>query len=132
MVNGQDTALTAKDSQNGQKQQKKKSRKGKCFKCGKPGQSVLGLRVQRDRAKRTLWIDQSHCIEETLRAFQFENCKGVSTLADGYDNVRATTTDEALFDDVHLYRQALGRLNWLVRGTRPDIAFVVHKLSQHC
>ena len=50
-------------------------------------QSVLGLRVQRDRAKRTLWIDQSHYIEETLRAFQFENCKGVLTPADGYDNL---------------------------------------------
>jgi hypothetical protein len=26
----------------------------------------------------------------------------------------------------------LGKLNWLVRGTRPDPAFVVHKLSQYC
>ena len=37
VVNGQDTALTAKDSQNRQKQQNKKSKKGKCFKCKKPG-----------------------------------------------------------------------------------------------
>ena len=42
------------------------------------------------------------------------------------------TTDEELFNDVRLYREALGRLNWLVRDTRPDIVFVVHKLSQHC
>ena len=94
--------------------------------------NVLGLRVQRDRSKRTLWIDQTHYIEETLRAFQLENCKEVSTPADGYDNLQAATTDKALFDDVHLYRRALGQLNWLVRGTRPDLAFVVHKLSQHC
>jgi hypothetical protein len=33
---------------------------------------------------------------------------------------------------LRLYQEALGRLNWLVRDTRPDIAFVVHKLSQHC
>src|SRR5271163_2763352 len=75
--------------------------------------NVLGLRVQRDRSKRTLWIDQTHYIEETLRAFQLENCKGVSTPADGYDNLQAATTDEALFDDAHLYRRALGQLNWL-------------------
>jgi hypothetical protein len=31
-----------------------------------------------------------------------------------------------------MYQRALGQLNWLVRGTRLDLAFVVYKLSQHC
>jgi hypothetical protein len=31
-----------------------------------------------------------------------------------------------------MYQRALGQLNWLVRRTRPNLAFVVHKLSQHC
>jgi hypothetical protein len=30
----------------------------------------------------------------------------------------------------HYHR--VGQLNWLVRGTRPDLAFVVHKLSHFC
>lgn len=94
--------------------------------------NILGLRVQRDRSTRTLWIDQTHYIEETLKALQYEACKGVSTPADGYDNLQVVTTDEELFNNMRLYQEALGRLNWLVRGTRPDIAFVVHKLSQHC
>jgi hypothetical protein len=66
-----------------------------------------------------------------LKALQFKNYKGVSTPADGFDNLQAAT-NEALFDDVHLYQRALGRLNWLVCGTSPDITFIAHKLSQQC
>jgi Reverse transcriptase (RNA-dependent DNA polymerase) len=51
-------------------------------------QKVLGLRVQRDKATRRLWIDQAHYIEDVLRDFGHSNCKVVSTPADGYANLQ--------------------------------------------
>ena len=95
-------------------------------------QNVLGLRVQRHRATRRLWIDQTHYIEDVLKEFGHVDCRTVSTLADGYENLQAATAQDTLFANVALYQRALGQLNWLVRGTRPDLAFVVHKLSQFC
>jgi hypothetical protein len=95
-------------------------------------QNVLGLRIQRDRATRRLWIDQTHYIEDILKEFGYLDCKPVSTPADGYENLQKATAQDTLFADVATYQRALGQLNWLVRGTRPDLAFVVHKLSQFC
>jgi hypothetical protein len=97
-----------------------------------PIHTVLGMRVRRNRAERTLWLDQTHYIKDTLKEFQHEDCRPVLTPADGYEHLQAATAQDALFADVAMYQRALGQLNWLVRGTRPDLAFVVHKLSQHC
>src|SRR5277367_1055351 len=94
-------------------------------------QNVLGLRVQRDRAVRRLWIDQTHYIKDVLREFGHLDCKPVSTPADGYEHLQLQPGDTHA-TDVAQYQRALGQLNWLVRGTRPDLAFVVHKLSQFC
>jgi hypothetical protein len=93
---------------------------------------VLGIRVQRDRVQRRILIDQSHYVRNTLKEFQYEDCKPVSTPADGYEHLQATTQNDADFQDIARYQRAIGQLNWLVRGTRPDIAFVTHRLSQHC
>lgn len=96
-----------------------------------PIQTVLGIRVQRDRAQRVLRIDQTHYIQDMLKEFQYEDCRTVSTPADGYEHLQPGTAQGAPFDVVK-YQRALGQVNWLVRGTRPDLAFVAHKLSQHC
>ncbi len=94
-----------------------------------PIHTVLGMRVQRNRAQRTLRIDQTHYIQDILKEFQLEDCRTVSTPADGYEHLQPEATQDALFTDTEVYRRALGELNWLVRGTRLDLAFVVHKLS---
>ena len=94
-------------------------------------QDVLGLRIRRDRSKRLLWIDQSHYVADILKEFNHLQCKPVSTPADGYANLERQAHGEP-YEDIVKYQHALGRLNWLVRGTRPDLTFVIHKLSQFC
>lgn len=96
---------------------------------------MLGIRVQRDRAQRILRIDQTHYIQDILKEFQYEDCRAVATPADGYKHFQSKTAQDASQGapfDISRYQRALGRFNWLVRGTRPDLAFVAHKLSQHC
>jgi Reverse transcriptase (RNA-dependent DNA polymerase) len=97
-----------------------------------PISTVLGMRVRRDRARRLLWIDQSHYIQDILEEFQYADCRPVATPADGYEQLSPAAPEDTPFADIGLYQKALGCLNWLVRGTRPDLAFVVHKLSQFC
>ncbi len=94
-----------------------------------PIHTVLGMRVQRNRAQRTLRIDQTHYIQDILKEFQLEDCRVVPTPADGYEHLQPKSTQDALLTDTEVYPRALGKLNWLVRGTRLDLAFVVHKLS---
>jgi len=47
--------------------------------------TVLGIRVRRDRAKRMLWIDQSHYSQDIRKEFQYIDCRPVATPADGYE-----------------------------------------------
>ena len=97
-----------------------------------PISTVLGMRVRRDRAQRRLWIDQSHYIDDILKEFQYKESKPLQTPADGYEHLRPVGVDDIPFAETEIYQRAIGELNWLVRGTRVDLAFVVHKLSQHC
>jgi transposase InsO family protein len=93
---------------------------------------VLGIRIIRDRATRTIWADQAHYVGDILREFQYEDCRPLLTPADGYECFQPVGADDVPCESPAIYQRALGELNWLVRGTRPDLAFVVHKLSQHC
>ena len=95
-------------------------------------QNILGLRVKRHRTTPRLWVDQTHYIKDALKEFSHVGCRAVSTPTDGYENLQAATAQDMLFADIATYQRALGQLNWLVRGIRPDLAFVVHKLSQFC
>jgi hypothetical protein len=73
-----------------------------------PIHTVLGMRVRRNRAQRTLWIDQTHYIRDILKEFQHEGCRAVSTPADGYEHLQIATAQDALFADVATYQRALG------------------------
>ena len=97
-----------------------------------PISTVLGMRIRRDRAQRRLWVDQSHYVSDILREFQYDECRPIQTPADGYEYLRPVGAEDVPFAETARYQRAIGELNWLVRGTRVDLAFVVHKLSQHC
>ena len=97
-----------------------------------PVSTILGVRVRRDRAQRMLWIDQAHYVGDILKEYQYEKCKPLQTPAEGYEYFRPVGAGDVPFADTTRYQRALGELNWLVRGTRADLAFVTHKLSQCC
>ena len=48
----------------------------------------------------------------------------------GSDNLTKARLEEPLADE-KAYQTLIGKLNWLTRATRPDIAFATQKLSQH-
>jgi hypothetical protein len=89
---------------------------------------VLGISITRNRAKKTLVIDQEHYIRDLLREHGLDDGRTVTTPAEGYSNLTANKEDDPAAD-MKVYQQLLRKLNWLVRASRPDIAFVVQKLS---
>jgi len=90
---------------------------------------VLGINITRDRAAKTLVIDQEHYIKDLLKEHDLDHQKAVPTPADSYASLVAREPGEPA-TDIKAYQRILGRLNWLVRACRPDIAFVVQRLSQ--
>src|SRR5271168_196197 len=95
---------------------------------------LLGLAIVRDRTKRTLSISQKSYIESLLRRFNLEDAKNLTVPID--PNIRLSKDDcpVSVEDKQEMkgvpYQEAIGALNWVAVGTRPDIAFVVGQLAQ--
>lgn len=90
---------------------------------------ALGISITRNREDKTLVIDQEHYNKDLLQEHNLEDSRAVTTPAEGYSNLVANQPGD-LAADVQVYRRLLGKLNWLVRACRPDIAFVVQSLSR--
>lgn len=92
---------------------------------------ILGARVTRDRANRTLYLDQEQYITSMLEKFGFtvETHTPRNIPAADYENLRLAT-DKDVRINVSEFQQAIGSLMYAMIFTRPDIAFVVGKLSQ--
>jgi hypothetical protein len=90
---------------------------------------VLGIRLTRDRKKKTLFIDQELYLSKMLENFGMGSTRSVRTPIDGYDSLEHLKEGEAPYDS-GAYQRAIGSLMYAMIGTRPDIAFAVSKLSQ--
>lgn len=93
---------------------------------------ILGIQVTRDRARGTITLDQSHYLREILKEHGIEEGKQrVSIPSTSYESF-APAEAESLEPptDPHEFQRLTGKLNWLVRGTRADIAYTTRCLSQ--
>lgn len=92
----------------------------------------VGLQIYRDRANRSLTINQSYYIKRIIERFNMSNAKPVSTPAEM--NVKMTSNGGPNGEDskqvVVPYREAIGSLLYAVLGTRPDLAFIVSYLAR--
>lgn len=84
----------------------------------------LGLEVWREPSK-TL-ITQSKYIREIIKRFNMSECKVVSNPLE--QNAKSYSDDETKEANGTLYRQLVGRLNYITT-TKPDIAYSVSILS---
>jgi hypothetical protein len=96
---------------------------------------LLGLAIERNRTSRTLSISQKSYIETILRRFNLENAKSLSIPMDpnthfSKDDCPSTDEEVTVMKKVP-YREAIGALNWIAVGSRPDIAFVIGQLAQY-
>ena len=93
-----------------------------------PLSSFLGIHFE--QKEDAITMSQSQYLKKILEKFGFENCKPRGTPCEANPEVynTDTVTDE---NDPRKYRQMVGSLVYAMICTRPDLSYVVTKLSQH-
>ena len=98
-----------------------------------PIRQFLGLEIERDRKNRILYVHQSRYIHNLLATYGLSECNGHWTPQPTSNRLRRLDTDTGNALDENgkqKYQSIVGSLNWLMLGTRPDIAFTVSMLSK--
>ena len=90
---------------------------------------MLGIEIKRSRPKRQVFVSQSQYTREILERFGISDCKHVATPMDR-SYFELVNQESIPAEDVP-YRQAIGSLMYLMIGSKPDLAFMIGKLSQH-
>lgn len=97
--------------------------------------TILGMRVTRERKNRIIHIDQSKYINGMLVYFGMGDCHPISTPLDSNQKISAEMCpideDEKLEMGKIPYREAIGSLLYLAQITRPDINYAVNLLSRY-
>ena len=91
---------------------------------------VLGLEIQRNRTKRTIFLHQNRYTEKVLERFGMSDSRPVSTPMESSSKIDLNDESSEPAKDVP-YRHAVGSIMYLMIGTRPDLAFAIRKLSQY-
>jgi len=91
-------------------------------------QYLLGIEVQRNRAKQILTLSQGKYIDDICARFHQTEGRTYQTPLDPNVDLRLSSTDK--YVDTKEYQSITGSLMYLMLGTRPDLAFAVSKLCQ--
>ena len=96
--------------------------------------TCIGLEIDRIRSENILTVTQSKYAQAVLTRFKMSTSNPCVTPMDQSYHVakQVAETDTEDKPCSAPYRQAIGCLMFLMVGTRPDIAFAIGKLSQHC
>lgn len=96
--------------------------------------TCIGLEIDRIRSKHVLTVTQSKYAQAVLKRFKMSACNPCVTPMEQSRHVTMQVAETGTDDNpcFEPYRQAIGCLMFLMVGTRPDIAFAIGKLSQHC
>ncbi|GJY99939.1 zinc finger, CCHC-type containing protein [Tanacetum coccineum] len=86
---------------------------------------ILGIKIIREN--KGIVITQSHYIEKIFKKFNREDCSPVSTLMDPVEKLKPNTGKPV---DQLEYSRAIGCLMYVMTSTRPDIAYIVGRLSR--
>lgn len=98
-----------------------------------PTEFLLGVRVERDRAKRTIHLSQRQYAVDILKRYGLENCNPVKTPLPSVTLSKSMcpSTDEEREEMRHIpYVHAVGSIMYLAVSTRPDLAHGVGVLGR--
>jgi hypothetical protein len=94
----------------------------------------LGIEFKRNRAQRTITMNQGKFIKQVLEDFGMEDCKPIGTPLDVNCKLLKLSDEEAKACEREMqgipYKQAVGSLMYAMVGTRPDLAYPQSVVSQ--
>jgi len=99
----------------------------------------LGMHITRDRAERTLWINQSTYIKRAIELLGMSDCSPTKTpmhhrcqlKKNVYWKFKEWVEYQATPEEIGGYQSIIGTLMWVACQTRPDIAYAVGKCSRY-
>ncbi|CAI7927634.1 unnamed protein product [Closterium sp. NIES-54] len=92
--------------------------------------SYLGLRITRDRARRTITLTQSHMVQQVLQRFGFTYSSPQSLPLPMGHSLSALPSDESV-ESSGPYPELVGCLMYLMTCTRPDLAYPLSILARY-
>lgn len=99
-----------------------------------PATSILGIKISRDRSKRTISLSQPGYIESILSDFSMSDCNPSTTPMDEGQKLSvhmSPSTPEEIAEMKKVpYCELIGKLLYLAVATRPDLAYVVGVLCR--
>ena len=97
-------------------------------------QVCIGLEIRRNRVSGELWLGQLKYAASVLDRFNMSSSNPSLTPMEQHRTSIGITSMAVAHDSPTNapYRQAIGCLMFLMVGTRPDLAYAIGKLSQHC
>jgi hypothetical protein len=90
---------------------------------------ILGMRIERDRVKGTITLDQELYATKALEKFHLSSCTIATTPELSVSD--PTNEGEMKLADRDLYMEIVGTLLYAAISTRPDITHAVQKLTRH-
>ena len=99
-----------------------------------PANWLLGIKISRDLANKTISLSQHAYIEAIITRFNFDDLKPSSIPIDPSAPLSKSQSPNKLQDIAKMrnvpYREAVGSLMYAAMGTRPDIAFATSTVAQ--
>ena len=89
----------------------------------------LGIRITRDRPNRRLWLCQDSYICKLVSKFKINtDTRSPGSLLP--TEILTKNTEQATPQEIYLYQQRVGSINFAAVTTRPDVAHAASKLSE--
>jgi hypothetical protein len=97
-----------------------------------PARHVIGWKIDRDRASRTLTISHPSYVSSILAEDNITSRQASpTTMMDTQELGRADENETVMDQRKNPYAKVLGSLHYLADSTRPDIAHAVGFLGRH-
>jgi Reverse transcriptase (RNA-dependent DNA polymerase) len=89
----------------------------------------LGVNIQY-KSDGTIHLTQPQLIESILKELRLDDTAKRKNTPAASSKILARYNDSEPFDDSFHYRRVIGKLNYLEKSTRPDIAYAVHQCAR--
>ena len=92
-----------------------------------PTEFFIGIKVQRDREKKVVFLNQENYITNILARFRMSDCRSVSSPMEPGTKL---SSEECADDTDFPFQELVGCLMYLAVSTRPDIAYATNYLAR--
>ena len=102
------------------------------FKMTDLGNISYFLGIQFEQSSGVITMSQEHYLQNVLKRYDMDTCKPRQTPCEtNLDIYKSGDDDTTPHDDIRKYREIVGSLVYAMTCSRPDLAWIITKLSQH-